>query len=77
MGLTEIRRLKQLEEENSKLKRLDADLSLDKAILQDVLGKKFEAYPVKSAGRARACGIRDFAATSVRYAALQSNGDAL
>jgi putative transposase len=37
MGLTEIRRLKQLEEENSKLKRLVADLSLDKAILQDVL----------------------------------------
>ncbi len=40
MGLTEIRRLKQLEEENSKLKRLVADLSLDKAILQDVLRKK-------------------------------------
>ena len=40
MGLTEIRRLEQLEEENSKLKRLVADLSLDKAILQDVLRKK-------------------------------------
>ena len=40
MGLTEIRRLKQLEEENSKLKMLVADLSLDKAILQDVLRKK-------------------------------------
>ena len=35
-----IRRLKQLEEENSKLKRLVADLSLDKAMLQDVLSKK-------------------------------------
>lgn len=32
--------LKQLEEENSKLKRLVADLSLDKAMLQDVLSKK-------------------------------------
>jgi putative transposase len=35
-----VRRLKQLEEENAKLKRLVADLSLDKAILQDVLRKK-------------------------------------
>ena len=40
MGVAEVRRLKQLEEENSKLKRLVADLSLDKAILQDVLRKK-------------------------------------
>ena len=40
MGVTEIRRLKQLEEENGKLKRIVADLSLDKAMLQDVLSKK-------------------------------------
>lgn len=38
MGVTEIRRLKQLEEENAKLKRLVADLSLDKTMLQDALG---------------------------------------
>ena len=37
---SEMKRLKQLEEENSKLKRLVADLSLDKAMLQDVLSKK-------------------------------------
>ena len=37
MGTVEIRRLKQLEEENTKLKRLVADLSLDKTMLQDVL----------------------------------------
>lgn len=36
----EIRRLKQLEEENSKLKRIVADLTLDKQMLQDVLSKK-------------------------------------
>jgi putative transposase len=41
MGVVEIRRLKQLEEENAKLKRLVADLSLDKTMLQDVLRKKF------------------------------------
>ena len=40
MGVAELRRLKQLEQENSKLKRLVADLSLDKAMLQDVLRKK-------------------------------------
>ena len=40
LGPSELRRLKQLEEENSKPKRLVADLSLDKAMLQDVLAKK-------------------------------------
>src|SRR3569833_817904 len=40
LGPSEVRRLKQLEEENTKLKKLVADLSLDKAMLQDVLSKK-------------------------------------
>ena len=38
MGVTELR---QLEEENHRLKRLVADLSLDKEMLQDVIRKKF------------------------------------
>ena len=37
---SEMKRLRHLEEENAKLKRLVADLSLDKAMLQDVLTKK-------------------------------------
>ena len=41
MGVAEIRRLKQLEDENGKLKRLVADLSLDKEMLQDALRKKW------------------------------------
>ena len=41
MGVVEIRRLEQLEEENTKLKRLVADLSLDKTMLQEVLRKKW------------------------------------
>ena len=41
MGVTELRRLRQLEEENNRLKRLVADLSLDKEMLQDVIRKKF------------------------------------
>jgi putative transposase len=40
LGPSELRRLRQLEEENTKLKKLVADLSLDKAMLQDVLSKK-------------------------------------
>ena len=35
--ITELRRLKQLEEENARLKKIVADLSLDKEMLQDVL----------------------------------------
>jgi putative transposase len=41
MGVAEIRRLKQLEDENRKLKQLVADLSLDKTMLQDVLRRKW------------------------------------
>ena len=37
---SEMKRLRQLEEEIAKLKRIVADLSLDKAMLQDVLSKK-------------------------------------
>ena len=40
MGVVEIRRLEQLEEENTKLKRLVADLTLDKTMLQNVLRRK-------------------------------------
>lgn len=40
LGPSELRRLRQLEEECNRLKRLVVDLSLDKAMLQDVLAKK-------------------------------------
>jgi putative transposase len=40
LGLEELRELRQLREENGKLKRLVADLSLDRHILQEVLRKK-------------------------------------
>ena len=38
---SDLRKLKQLEEENRQLKKLVADLSLDKQMLRDVLSKKF------------------------------------
>ena len=41
MEVSEAKRLKELEEENSKLKRLLADAELDKAALKEVLSKKW------------------------------------
>ena len=43
LGVTELRRLRQLEEENAKLKQIVADLSLDKQMLQDIIKKSSEA----------------------------------
>ena len=41
LELAEARRLKALEEENRRLKKLVADLSLDNALLKDVVGRKW------------------------------------
>ena len=51
LGVSELRRLKQLEEENRQLKKLLADLSLDKQMLQDVIAKSSEASPKEEPGR--------------------------
>lgn len=40
MGVSELRRVKQLEDENRRLKQVVADLTLDKQMLSDVLSKK-------------------------------------
>jgi putative transposase len=40
MGVTELRKIRSLEDENRKLKRLVADLSLDKHMLQEIVAKK-------------------------------------
>ena len=47
---SEVRKLKHLEEENARLRRLVSDLSLDKEILQEVLRKKFKACTGTGAG---------------------------
>jgi putative transposase len=41
MGVAELRKVKQLEDEVRRLKQLVADLSLDKQMLQEVLARKF------------------------------------
>ncbi len=53
LGPSELKRLRLLEDENRKLKQLVADLSLDKAMLQEVVTKKqsSEAYPEAQMGR--------------------------
>ena len=53
MAVVEVRELRQLREENAKLKRLVADLSLDKSILTEIVRKKSEAG---TATRARDVG---------------------
>jgi len=50
LGLSELRELRQLREENRKLKTLVADLTLDKHILQEVLSKRSEARGARRAG---------------------------
>jgi transposase-like protein len=40
MDVTQAKKLKDMEKENARLKKLVADLSLDNAILKEVLGKK-------------------------------------
>jgi len=49
LGLSELRELRQLREENTKLKRLVADLSLDRHMLQEVVRKKL--YGLGTGGR--------------------------
>ena len=46
----QVREFKQLQEENAKLKRLIADLSLDKVMLQDVLEKNGTAFAAVESG---------------------------
>jgi putative transposase len=41
MEMNELKKFKELEEENRKLKQMYADLALDNKMLKDILGKKF------------------------------------
>lgn len=50
MEVDQVRQLKQLQEENARLKRLVAELTLDKTMLQDVLAKNCKALTAPSRG---------------------------
>ena len=70
LGVSALRQLRQLEEENTRLKRLVADLSLDKPMLSEALRKKSEARTAPRVGRGfqdtfqvscvRACRLAQF-----------------
>ena len=50
VGVNEVRRVRQFEDENARLKRLVADLTLDKHMLAEALRKKSEAHTAPRAG---------------------------
>ena len=63
MGVTELKRLRALEDENAQLKKLVADLSLDKQMLQDILKKVFNGCHTKGHGLLPARGLCRVAAS--------------
>jgi putative transposase len=50
MGVTELKRLRALEDDNAQLKKLVADLSLDEQMLQDIFKKSFNGCHTKGHG---------------------------
>lgn len=88
LGTAEIRELRQLREENSKLKRLVADLSLDKTMLQDVISKKWvapmprrlvlpylrKAYQISER---RACQVAAVNRSTVQYKSVKTDVPAM
>lgn len=70
LGVSELRKLKMLEDENARLRRIVADLTLDKQILQEVVKKRSKGCQAARAGSLDAGAIQD------QRAALVSLGDA-
>ena len=82
LGVGELRRVKQLEDENRKLKQLVADLSLDKHILQEVSVKKAltpgrrrevvaHVQAAHGVSERRSCGVLGVDRSSIRYVSHQ------
>jgi len=61
----QVRELKQLQDENTRLKKLVADLSLDKTILQDINQKNGSARVEASGGELRGGSLPDESATGL------------
>jgi putative transposase len=73
LGVSELRRLRQLEEENSRLKRLVADLSLDKHMLSEALRKKSEARPPPRTRRVVSGHVPGAVCAGLPVSAIQSS----
>ena len=63
MELSDVKKLKSLEEENARLKKMHADLAIDNQILKDLFTKKLEGLPEGDVPKAT---IRDSANTLVK-----------
>jgi len=74
LGPVELRRLRQLEEENAQLKRIVADLTLDKQMLQDVLKKSFEDPPTPAVGGYVAGGVSGLGAARLCHCIFAALG---
>jgi len=72
MGMGELRRLKQSEEENRKLMQPVADLNLDELILQDVPSKDSKAWPATGTGTAPRKQLWGERATRLQHASIQT-----
>ena len=70
LGVPELRRLHQLEEENAQLKKLVADLSLDKQMLQDVIKKSCKASKETGTGRVSPGCVPGIGPTGMQSAAI-------
>lgn len=67
LGASEVRRLRQLEEENLRLKRLVADLTLDKSILQEVIKKRSKTFAPSQVGAMDSTDVRSGNWTRVQF----------
>lgn len=74
LGVSELRKLPSLEDENARLKRLVADLSLDKHILTETLRKKTEARTAPRAGRVGPNDLRRQLRAGLSLGAVQPRG---
>jgi putative transposase len=77
LGPDELRRLRQLEEENSRLKQIVADLTLDKQMLQDVLKKSSKSQAAATAGERSVDRLPRIGTASLRRGAAVSLGVSL
>jgi len=77
LGVAEVRRLKQLEDEVRRLKQLVADLSLDKAMLQDALEKGSDTCSAARSIQADPGGVRRQRTSNVLGVRLGSIDDPL
>ena len=74
LGVNELRRLRQVEDENRRLKQLVADLTLDKHMLTEAHRKKSEADIAAGAGRVVLHHVRDQRSSRVSARGAQSHG---